>query len=137
METSTLQLPKELIEGIVQTQVSAAVSAALVDKDSLLRVAVTKVLTQKVDQNGKPSSYSSATQYVDWLMNDMLKKVVQRTLEAEFSKHEKLIKEQIASQLSKKNSPLLKQLVNGLTTGVINASKQSYNLTVNVEARNG
>ena len=135
MENSTLQLPKDLIEGIVKTKISAAVCEALVDKTSLLEAAVNKVLLDPTGADGKHSTYSSDrdSHYIHWLMNDMLKKVISETLQEEIIKHKAIIKKNIASQLSRKNSPLLKQLVNAMTGGVVDASQNRYRLTVNIE----
>lgn len=133
METATLQLPKDLIEAAIQTNVAKAMSEAMGGYPALMSQAVERVLNQKVDSDGKPSSYSSSITFIQWAVNNSLRKAVQDALAQEVTKYEGEVRRQIADQLARKNSPIVKQLVENMTKGLIEAATNKYRLTVTVE----
>jgi phage baseplate assembly protein W len=132
METATLQLPKDLIEAAIQQNVAAAMAKAMGGYSSLMAEAVNRVLNQKVDDDGKPSNYSSNIPFIQWAVNDALRKAVQDALAQEVVKYEAEVRRQIVEQLGKKNSPIVKQLVENMTSGLIEAATNKYRLTVTV-----
>lgn len=133
METATLQLPKDLIEAAIQQNVAAAMTKAMGGYQSLMSEAVNRVLNQKVDSDGKPSSYSSNIPFIQWAVGDALRSAVKAALAEEVVKYEAEVRRQIVEQLSKKNSPIVKQLVENMTKGLIEAATSKYQLTVKVE----
>ena len=130
METASLQLPKDLIEGAIQREVSLAIAKALGDRVQILDQVVQRVLTQKVDDGGKPTSYGHSLEFVQWAVNKALQDAVKRAINEEIGKYGEVIRKSIADQLSRKNSPLLKQLVDGMTTGIVTALGDKWRLTV-------
>lgn len=133
METATLQLPKDLIEAAIQTNVAKAMAEAMGGYNSLMAQAVERVLSQKVGSDGQPSGYHNSTTFIQWAVNDQLRTAVQRALTEELAKHEAEIRRQIVGQLSKRNSPLIKQLVENMTKGLIEAATNKYRLSIVVE----
>lgn len=133
METATLQLPKDLIEAAIQQNVAAAMTKAMGGYSSLMSEAVNRVLNQKVGGDGQPSNYSTSTTFIQWAVSDALRKAVQTALAEEVIKYESEVRRQIVEQLSRKNSPIVKQLVENMTKGLIEAATNKYRLTVNVE----
>lgn len=129
-DSPTFQIPKEVIEPIIQAHVTSAVTAALGGQGRLLEAAITGVLTQKVDSNGKPSNYGSDIQFMQWAMREAVCNAVQRSLQEEVAKHEEQIRELLVAQLRKSNSPLVKNLVEGMTKGVIDACSNKWHLSV-------
>lgn len=130
METASLQLPKDLIEGAIQREVSLAIAKALGDQANILDKVVQRVLTQKVDSSGKPSDYSQNAEFIQWVVDQALREAVKKAINEEIGKYGEVIKKSIADQLAKKNSPLLKQLVEGMTTGIVSALGNSWSLNV-------
>jgi len=134
-EDATLKLPKDLLESAIRDNVALAVASAMGDGSRILTEAVSRVLTQRVDSDGKPtnSSYGAVQTYVQWLVNTAIRKAVADCLVSEVGKHEEAIRAEIARQLSLKKSPLLKQLTDAMTTGVIRATENKWRFTVHIE----
>ena len=121
METASLQLPKDMIEAAIQREISLSIAKSLGDSSRILDEVVKRVLTQKVDSYGKPSSYSSNPEFISWAVDEALREAVKKSLREEIGKYGEIIKKNIADRLAKKNSPLLKQLVEGMTKGIVSA----------------
>lgn len=138
METSTLQLPKELIEGAVKSHIAAAVASALGDKTEIIETAVNAVLSHQVDSKGNFTNrdYDKCGTMIDHIMNSLLKKMIMEVLQEELEKHRKAIKENLANQLRKKNSPILKQFANAMTDGLIQAATNDYRMTIKITPDN-
>lgn len=130
----TFQIPKDVIEPIIQAQISSAVLAALGDNKSIVEKAVAQVLNMKVDGDGKASHYSSHNDvsWVQWMMREAVKKAAKQAIEEFFSQNKELVKTQIATELRKKNSPLAKQLINAMVGAVTNEHTLKYRLSVTV-----
>lgn len=137
METSTIQIPNDVIQPIVEAKVAAAVTEALGGYDRLIEVAVNQVLNMKVDPNGSPSRYSDALPWFKYVMTDCVKRSARAAIEEYFKEHEELIKKAITAELGKKNSPLVKQLVATLIGSVVNSESLRYrmNVSVNIEEK--
>ena len=134
-DNPTFQIPKDVIEPIIQAHVSRAVCEALSGREQLIDRAVTRILTQKVDDTGKPSTYGNAVPFVEWAMVTAIKVAVKEALQEEVGKHKAALKATIIKQLQRQNSPLVKKLVEAMTTGVIDAATSQWRLTVDVRNR--
>lgn len=137
MDKSTIEIPNEVILPIVEAKVAAAVTEALGGYDRLIEVAVSQVLNQKVGDDGRPSTYSNAVPWFKYVMRDCVQKSARAAIEDYFKDHGELIKKAITTELNKKNSPLVKQLVSTLIGSVVNADSLRYrmNVSVNIEDR--
>ena len=129
-DSPTFQIPKEVIEPIIQAHVTTAVVTALGGQGRLIEHAITQVLTQKVDRDGKPSHYSSDVQFLHWALQNAVCNAVKQTLEQEVAKHQDKIRDLLTAQLRQSKSPLVKQLVEGMTKGVIDATTNKWRLSV-------
>jgi hypothetical protein len=131
-DNPTFQIPKDVIEPIIQAHVAAAVTAALAGQDQLMNKAVVMVLNQKVDSEGKPSNngYGWEVPYIQWAMRDVLRKATHAAITAEVAKHEDVLRKNIADQLKSSKSPLVKALVQGLVDRLVSAENLKYRLTV-------
>jgi hypothetical protein len=130
-EEPTFKIPRDVIEPIIQAQVSAAVVNALADKSRLVEEAVAQVLNCKVGDDGKPSDYR-AIPWVQWVMKDCIKRAAKEAIEQSIAGHGEVIRKCIIAELIKKNSPLLKQLVNALTTGMTNPDNLKWRLDISM-----
>lgn len=132
----TFQIPQDLIKPAIESAINSAIVENLGNSHVLIQNAISSVLNHKVDSEGKTSNASyHTTNYLQWVTNDVIKKAIRSTLEQEMSKHQKQIEEQLRAELSKKNSPLLKTLVEGFAKGVIDAASSSYRLVVSIADR--
>lgn len=129
-DSPTFQIPKDVIEPIIQAHISAAIVSALSGRERLIEHAVTQVLTQKVDSDGKPSNYSSSVQFVQWAMQNAVRKAVTAMLETEFAKQEEAIRALLTAELKKSKSPLVKQLVEGMTKAFTDPGNLKWRLKV-------
>ena len=135
MEGASLTLPKDLIEGAISQHVALAVANAFGSHSVIITRVVQQVLAQKVGNDGQPSKYGNDTMtFVQWAMQDALKKAVQDALVDEIKKHEADIRQQIATQLRSTRSPLVRQLVENMASGIVEAASNKYRLTVKVES---
>lgn len=136
METATLQLPKDLIEAAIKQNVTAALVAALGDKSRILTEAVSQVLTMKVDSEGKPGrGYGHDVEFIQWAVRDTMQAAIRQTLNEEIAKYKDTIRDHIAAQLSRKNSPLLKQLADSMAGAMVNAASDKWRLSVSFDER--
>lgn len=133
MEDSTIKIPNDVIQPIIEAKVAAAVTEALGGYERLIETAVGQVLNQKVGDNGQPSTYSNAIPWFKWTMNDCIKRAARAAIEDYFKTHEDVIKRAVVAELSKKNSPLVKQMIAALTGSVLNADSLRYRMNVTVE----
>ena len=98
----------------------------------MIEVAISKVLCQRVDTDGKASNYvrDNSDMLVEYLCKDAIQKAVQEAIIEEVGKHKDVIKKSIVEQITKKNSPLLNTLAEGMVTGLIDTAKSNWLLKV-------
>jgi hypothetical protein len=130
-ENATLQLPKDLIEAVINQEVQKSIALALSDKRVFVD-AVAKVLTTKVDYQGNPDNGYRSTPFIEFAVEKAIQSAVKTALNDEITNYKDQIKQMIAADLKKKNSPMLKSLVDVMTKGIIDASSCSYRLTINM-----
>jgi hypothetical protein len=133
-DNPTFQIPKDVIEPIITANVAAAVLAAFADKSKLMEIAVSKVLTAKVEKDsGKPTTSDYyATTYIQWLMENVVKNAVAEAIKEQVGLHKEALKKAIATELgiSKKYSPLAKQLINGMCEAMSHPDLLRYRIKV-------
>lgn len=136
MGEPTFQIPREIIEPIIQAHVATAVTAALSGREAIIEKAVAAVLGAKVDDRGQPDRYDSrgALTWVQWAMQDAVKLATKDALEKAVKGHEEKIREELAHQMTRRNSPLLKSLVAAMVGNLSNANLR-YDVTVSVQEK--
>ena len=132
-ETASVNIPRDVIQPIVQAHIQAAIVSALGDGSALITAAVKKVLDTKVDpQTGQPSTYSNAKPFIEWIMQDCVMKAAKGVILEELPKHKEAIRASIAREMQKKNSPLLRQFVDGMMGSVASADRLRYRVSVDL-----
>lgn len=131
-DSPTFQIPKEVIEPIIQAHVTTAVINALGGQGRLVEQAIAMVLTRKVGSDGTDSRYNSSTDptFLTWALQNAIRNAVQRALQEEVAKHEEQIRKMLAAELHKSKSPLVMQLVEGMTKGIVEATKSQWQIKV-------
>jgi hypothetical protein len=133
-DNPTFQIPKEVIEPIIQAHVTTAVMNALGGHQKLVSDAVASVLTQSVDSDGKPSSSSYyGKPFIEHVMTKCIRDAVLQAVQEEMPKHKDVIRAHISSQLRQKNSPLLKQFVDGMAGALADPDNLKYAINVSYE----
>jgi hypothetical protein len=138
-ENPTFQIPRDVIEPIIQAHVSAAVAQALGGRDQLVSKTVEMIVNAQVEADGKLARYDDSRnkRWLDWAMGDVVRSVIMKALQDEMAKHKVQLTEIVAKELARKNSPLIKQMAAAMVGGFANEETLKYRLTVNVEsARN-
>lgn len=137
MANPTFEIPKDVIEPIIQAQVAAAVSSALAGRDEIIKAAVGAVLNAKVDRDGAPDRYNShnSLTWLQWVMNDCIRRAARAAIEQFLAGEQDRIKAVLTKELQAKNSPLAKQLVNGMLGAMANESTLKYRINVAVDER--
>jgi hypothetical protein len=131
MSEPTFQIPKDVIQPIIDAHVKTAIITALDGKDRLIEDAVKWVLFMKVDSEGKPSSYSSSISFIQWVMQTCVRKAVKDAIEENMGKHKEEIKKAIAKEISNaRTSPLAKQLINGMVEAMTAPEVLKYRIKV-------
>lgn len=137
-DNPTFQIPKDVIEPIIQANITTAVLAALQPTARVLEQAVAAVLNMKVDSEGKPERYSDSRSkaWIDWVMADCIQKAARTAIESYLREEQKAIRTAIAKQLTSRNSPLTKQLIDGMLAGIISESTLKYRINVTADKQN-
>jgi len=127
----TLQIPRDVIEPIIQAQITASIASAL-GANGIMQKAIESILQTKVGSDGKADRYSDSRgrPWVEWAVGDALRNAARAAILEAVAGQQEALRNEIASQLSRKNSPLVKQLVEALITGVFKAENLKYRLTV-------
>lgn len=117
---ASVVIPKELLQPVIDAHVSAAIAKALAGPDAIVKGIVERLCNQNVDCEGRPSSYHNDRKtWLQWAVENMLKQAVQATIARELEGHKERIKEYLADELSKKKSPLVRSLVEGMCKGLV------------------
>lgn len=133
----TFQIPRDVIEPIIQAHVTTAVTAALGGHQRLVADAIAQVLNAKVDSSGNPSRYNSSSDptFIQWALQDCVRRATQAAIEAALKDHQEALRKHLVASLQQKNSPLVKQLVEGMMGVLASPDTLRYRLKVEYMGR--
>jgi uncharacterized membrane protein YheB (UPF0754 family) len=129
----TFKIPRDVIQPIIEAKVSAALIEALGNQDWLVKNCIAKVLDEKVNDNGtKCDNYyrDNAPTFLQWALRSCVQASIKRILEEQIALHKEEITKALKSELERKNSPLVKQLIQGMTTAFTNSNTLKYHIDV-------
>jgi len=109
MSDINLSISKEVVTPIVEAQIKGAVLSALGGSTELIERVVNHILFQKVDKDGKTSSYSSDNKFtwIDMVLTKTIQQAAEEAIKVELVGAAKQIKDVLVRQLqSKKGSEL-------------------------------
>lgn len=133
MGQPTLSIPKDLIDPIIHAQITAAVAQAMGPSAHVMQQAIASILSTQVDNEGKPSAYGRGQSWLDWAVADSIRKAAKAAIEESVAGLSEAMRKQFIAELGKKNSPMVKQLVDGMVSGVFKPESLRYRLTVAAE----
>jgi len=128
----TLNIPRDVIEPIIQANITSAVATALIDHESLIAEVVKQALSVKVDSEGKQSNYthSNSPTWLQWAVRDAVRRAAKAAIEEYLASHQDVVKKGIAKELATKNSPLAKQLIAGMVGALTSPETLRYRINV-------
>lgn len=131
-ESSTISIPRDVLEPIIQAHVSAAIIDALGERSRLVESAVAFALTRKVDEKGQVNGqdYYNKTEFLKWLVNDAITKAVTVAVHEAVAADVEKIKAQVAKEIKNQRSPLVKSLIEGIAKGAADSAR--WSVAVNV-----
>lgn len=120
-EQASLQLPKDLIEPIINAHIQAALAQAFGGQEKILQKIAQQLLNQPVDYQGKPtnSSYEKKGTWIEVNLQLAFHQAMKDVIAAELEKHKEILKKAMSEQLKKTNSPLVKAMVEGMCNGAV------------------
>lgn len=132
MSNPTFQIPQDVIAPIIQANITAAIAQALGSSGQVLEKAISTILATQVDAEGKPSNYSHHTHktWLDWAIGDAIRRAAKAAIEENVATLQDALKQQMVAQLTKKNSPLIKQIAEGLATGAFSPDAIRWRLNI-------
>jgi len=132
MSTATLQVPHDVIDPIVRAEVTKAIIEAMGNRAELLTQAIASVLNAAVDSEGKFSNYSSDRNrtWIDWAVGHAIRAAAKEAITEVLTLHKEKIKQSMVRMLQQKNSPLLKQLAEGMIDAAANPDVLKYRISI-------
>lgn len=139
MSGPTLNIPQDVINPIIQANISAAILAAMGDGSKVMANAIASVLSTKVDPNsGNLSNYNSSNTvpWIDWMLGQAVRESAKTAIIEYLAGQQEEVKKHLAAELGKKNSPLAKSLVEAMAKGMADQNALRYQISVAVTPRN-
>lgn len=127
---STLSIPNDVLQPIIDAHVAKAISEALGNRSDLIAAAVTAALTMKVDDRGNPTTYSNATTFLQWLVRDSIRNAATAAVSEYLLGDMQGIKAMVAKEMKNQRSPLVKSLIEGIAKGAAEAGRWSIKVSV-------
>lgn len=135
-DTVNIQLGQDLIKPIIETKIKAAIMESFNLESQFIEKLVETVLKQKVDRDGKPSTYSSDKYYIDYLIHKSFLEMVRTCVQEVITEKNEQIKIEIHKQLSSKKG--IKDIVETFSQNLISSANQPYRWSINLtRAENG
>jgi len=128
MSDVNLSISKELVQPIIEAKINAAVCEALSGQQSIVSSVVEKVLSMKVDSEGKYSSYNSSIPFIQWLCQDAIKQAAIAAVKDYLSNSKEMLVVEVRKAIVKNQ----KNIAVGMVDAVMKASTDSYRMKIDV-----
>ncbi len=129
-EIATINIDKKTIEGIVERQMQAAIITHLgAVKDDLLQKVVEKMLTTKVNSDGKEGDYRSDTPLIEYLAKKKIHECAKEALNKFLDSQLPDIEKRVLAELNKQKGLFAKMAVESMA----NAVKTNFNYNFKME----
>jgi hypothetical protein len=110
----SMNVGAEIVKPIVEAKVHAALVEALGGKGVLLENVIRVIINQKVDSQGRYSSYSSDKPLIEWMAESLIKNIAQDAVKEFVSSKKDLILAEFNKQFSKKQKTIAEKMVSGI-----------------------
>lgn len=130
-DNPTFQIPKDVIEPIIQAHVTEAVVRALSGHERILSDAIHWMMNIQVGHDGKPTSYNGKP-WITWAISECVRNAAMKAIQSHLEEHGEVIKKQLAAELKNSKSPLVRQLIEAMVGNMTRPENVKYCLTVTV-----
>lgn len=130
-----LGINKELITPIVEKEIKAAVVAAMGGADSVIEKVVNHIMYQKVNSEGKVSSYSSENKYtfIELVLTNNIKDAIGEELKRQIGEKAEPLKKAIVKNL--RNEVTANKLADALLTAFSQTVDSNWKSVINIEIK--
>lgn len=127
-----LKIDQEAITGVIKQMVNAGIVQALDEKNNIASSIVNQVLSMKVDDKGKVSSYSSYNKYtlLEYYVKQMIKDEAVNVIKEVMEEKREDIRGMIKREMSKKAT--IDSFYKAFLSGVVDSIDSTYRTTINV-----
>ncbi|RGR75488.1 hypothetical protein DWY25_04430 [Holdemania filiformis] len=127
-----LKIDQEAITGVIKQMVNAGIVQALDEKNNIASSIVNQVLSMKVDDEGKVSSYSSYNKYtlLEYYVKQMIKDEAVNVIKEVMEEKREDIRGMIKREMSKKAT--IDSFYKAFLSGVVDSIDSTYRTTINV-----
>jgi hypothetical protein len=129
-EQTAITLPNNLIEPLIRAEITAALSRALGSQQQLIDAVAAKIVNDKVDSDGRPSSYGNSVPFIEWLTKKKLYEFIAELLKEELESLRPVFRSALLAQMKKDKSAITQAFVEGMLTHHISDGRIRYNLTI-------
>ena len=130
-----LGINKELITPIVEKEIKAAIVAALGGADSVIEKVVTQIMYQKVNHEGKVSSYYGDNKYtfIEIVLTNQIKDAIAEELKRQIGEKAKPLKKAITKNL--RNDKVADKLADALLSAFTQTVDSNWRSSINIEIK--
>jgi hypothetical protein len=128
-DNATVAIPNDVIVPILQARIQAMIVEALGGQAQLIEAAVVAALGQKVDVDGKVSSYRNDFTFLQVTANQFIRETAKGALKEYLEKQKPAIAARVVKELEKKHTALAAALVDGLAKAI--DTTYGFSLSVN------
>lgn len=131
----TFTIPDDLIKPAIEAHINGAILTALsgADKSLLIQRAIQHALSIKVDDQGKPSTYSSSRPWYEYEVERQLREGAREIIAGIVKGHAEAMKKALVTELTRKGSPLLKQFAESMVEGAVKAASNSWRVELTLK----
>ena len=128
----SLHISKDMLSPVIEQQVKLMMVEIMGGKDKIIDSIINQVLTQKVDSDGRPSTYSSAKTFFEYLLFNEITKAVKEAISEEIHSHASEIKSALLKSIksNKGSSKIADALTNGLLDTFSSAWRSSVSINI-------
>ena len=135
----SLNIDKAMLTHVIEQQVKLLMTEVMGGQDAIVEKVIQSVLATKVDEKGRPSTYSNAKPFFEWLLIDEIKKVVVEILHEEIEDRHSTIKQLIRRHIqSDKGSQQIADALIGALSSTVGSNylwKSNIEITFNKEIK--
>jgi len=122
------KISESLVKPILEAKINAAITEAMGGHEKMITDILTAYMSQKVDSDGKESSYSSSKPRLSWLVNKMIEEAMKKSLLEFMETKKEVIKNEFEKFInSKKGSS---KIITAMQDGFCEALTNKWKTTI-------
>ena len=130
-EMVNIEVGEGLIKPLIENKIRAAIIAEMSKHpEQIINGLVARSLDLKVDENGKPSTYSNSKPYIEHLCDNVIREEAKKALEEMIEENRPKIKEAVKKKMSQGGTS--NKLATALVNGMIESLECRYSQKIEV-----